>query len=314
MAIFHRAALLLLLASAASADPMKRAEPALGRMAHDLVIGHENGQPVFTRTHFTGVVISAEGHVLTALHSLADGYPHLFSLGPNYSGQTWVEPREDSNAAQLLEGVSLWLEGRSDSLRNPRLLLLGGGTFIREPRSRDQYQRIDYRSFEQVRTSFGDFAILKFDFGEEPAPCVPSETSSPDPKSPVWAWGYHPVSFGPAGKSVRRYSRGRVLDVTDLYEMKILTKEGLDTFPQLHTFLSEGFLVTNTDTRPGMSGGMFLNEDGKLVGVIDGGFKNLANTKIPMLGFGMKLEHVFDQAVQKLGFVAAHRIFHCPAR
>lgn len=271
-----------------------------------------------TGSNCSGVVLSPDGYVLTALHCMdlcleqagvssrrrrTHELYSLYEIGEQ-APKDLVCPRF---------GASYWLS-EHDAV-SPRVVWLGRGT---ETFDDARVEELPAEVISEIKGLIGDYAILKYDL-PGPAACLPPARETPRPGETLWALGYpdwtkrdsghnsagvhqQHISFGARRGSIRE----------DAYLRTIFSSEAPwrleeSIFDQPHV------LIADLDVYGGSSGGPVINDKGEIVAVVYSSIHASATEELHASALGISLASVVAEVRRGLGETKAAEIFNCPA-
>lgn len=257
----------------------------------------------------SGVRISRAGHVLTASHCVAHAMTQASS-----SDVLDLRLLEHAQAATGYPGNKTWFYAGDD----PTYLIFAGKGFSAPRKVPPDVAAMAgaVALLERVRAmATGDWAILAAD-GPKPSACMAADPRPVKDGDPLWALGYPAL----ADRANRQHSGGNGVYATYGEAVRdARLSESFERFdPRSREVAVEMYqpiidsgdmLLSNMDSRSGLSGGPMVNAQGELVGIRTAGgsdqeiFRNNST-------YGVSVKKIFED-LRSAG-VDPESIFDCP--
>ncbi|HLE01315.1 MAG TPA: serine protease [Bdellovibrionota bacterium] len=227
---------------------------------------------IFITPHCSGVVISPDGYVLTALHCVESCFSKLD--GTLDQGLAAVEQDDEPRPFYYIFSVQNQrpekvvcskLSSPGLGLSNPRLVATGRGYAYFDDSKAMQFSQ---SLFDRFVSTQDDFALLKFET-ELPLTCVKPASRPASTGDRIWAIGYPRATtrsngHGSDGKS-QLVSYGTVYD--GLEHNTAYRSLPPAVYARLREFNGTQNIISGMDIFIGNSGSMAANESGELVGI-----------------------------------------------
>jgi len=266
--------------------------------------------------HCTGALISTDGYVLTAGHCLSSC---LLASGDatelSDSDLHYKIIRFDHQRPNVTCPRIRILELQSSA---PRVVYVGRGFS-----EFDDERLLDFPDpiLKQMISLQDDFAILKFDFPNNPPPCIPMGKSlKMHSGDPIWTIGFP----SPTQRSNQRGSDGISKYISfgmiypDLSKNQYYREAHFNPalLARAQSFYSNGNqILSNLDTVGGNSGSPVLNQNGELIGVTAAGAigdpQEVASRYFDGTSVSVSLDSIRQELSQNLGKEQTSQLFRC---